>query len=302
MQWLNYHHLLYFRTVAKEGGLAPAAAKLRLSPPTISAQIHALERSMGEKLFEKRGRKLALTEVGRVVLGYADEIFTLGRELVDTVQGQPTGRPLRFVVGISDSIPKLIARRLLLPAQELEQSIQLVCREDHPERLLADLALHSLDVVLADEPASAKPGASVRVFSHPLGECGVSFFAQRALCKRLKPAFPKSLDGAPVLLPSESSALRRQLDQWFDRQGVRPQLVAEFDDSALLKAFAQDGLGFFASADVIAKELAAQYGLTRLGVAKGLKERFYAITAERKLRHPAVMAISAGARRDVFGA
>lgn len=301
MEWLNYHHLLYFWLVVREGGLAPAAAKLRLSPPTVSAQVHALEEALHERLLEKRGRKLELTGVGRVVFRYADEIFTIGRELQDSLKGRPSGRPLRLVVGVADAVPKLIARRLLSPAQSLDQAVQLVCREDHSERLLSALALHDLDVVLTDSPAQAK-GGGVRVFSHLLGECGVSFFATRALARKLRPGFPGSLDGAPALLPTESVVLRRQLESWFERQRVRPAVVGEFDDSALLKAFAQDGVGFFASPSVIATEIERQYGVVCIGQAEGLREKFYAITAERRLRHPAVVAISEAAHREVFAA
>ncbi len=299
MEWLNYHHLLYFWLVVREGGLAPAAAKLRLSPPTVSAQVHALEGVLQERLLVKRGRKLELTDVGRVVYRYAEEIFTIGRELQDTLKGRPSGRPLRLVVGVANAVPKLIARRLLAPAQNLGHAVQLVCREDHPERLLAALALHELDVVLTDSAAHVK-GGGVRVFSHLLGECGVSFFATKKLARKLEPGFPASLDGAPALLPTESAGLRRQLDAWFERERVRPLLVGEFDDSALLKAFAQDGMGFFASPSVIATEVERQYSVVRIGQVDSIRERFYAITAERRIRHPAVVAISEAAHREIF--
>ncbi|MFO0984369.1 MAG: LysR family transcriptional regulator [Planctomycetota bacterium] len=211
MEWLNYHHLLYFWVTAKEGGIARAGEHLELSLPTISAQIHALERALGEKLFEKRGRRLVLTEMGRIVFRYADEIFQLGRELLDTVKGRPTGQPVRLVVGIADVIPKLVARRLLEPARHLPEAVHLVCREDRPERLFAELSLHSLDVVITDAPVP--PGSSVRAFNHLLGECGIGFFGTRALKRVFGRRFPESLDQAPVLLPTANTALRRSLER-----------------------------------------------------------------------------------------
>jgi LysR family transcriptional activator of nhaA len=301
VEWLNYHHLLYFWLVAREGGLAPAAQMLRLSPPTVSAQIHALEDALGEALFFKEGRRLALTEMGRVVYRYAEEIFTLGRELQDAVKGRPTGRPVSLTVGIADAVPKIIARRLLQPAQELDQAVRLVCREDDPERMLADLAVHALDAILTDRPASATPTASVRVFSHLLGESDVSLFATPKLASRLKGGFPDSLTGAPVLLPTPATLLRRMLEQYFESVDVRPSIVGEFDDSALLKAFAQDGVGFFASPSIIATEVEAQYGVKRFARLPKVRERFYALTAERRLKHPAVIAISEGAKHELFG-
>jgi LysR family transcriptional activator of nhaA len=300
MEWLNYHHLLYFWLVAREGGLNPAAARLRLAHQTVSAQIHALEHALGEKLFERKGRRLALTELGRVAYRYADEIFALGAELQETLRGRPSGRPLRLVVGIADAVPKLIARSLVAPAQRIPEPVRLVCREDKPERLLAALALHELDVVLSDAPVPA--GSGVRAYSHLLGECAVALFAPPAVARRLARGFPRSLDGAPVVLPTENTALRRALEQWFEAQGVRPQLVAEFEDSALLKAFAQDGEAAFAAPEPIAAEVERQYRVRRIATLAGLRERFYAITVERRLRHPGVLAISTSARTKLFPA
>lgn len=299
MDWLNYHHLLYFWLVAREGGIGPAAAKLRLAHPTISGQVRALEDALGEKLFTKQGRRLVLTDMGRVVYRYADEIFTLGQELVDTMKGRPTGKPLRLVVGIADVMPKLIVRRLLEPARGLPEAVHLVCREDKPAHLLAELSLHALDVVLTDAPVGAE--SHVRAFNHLLGECGVTFFGTRALAARYRRGFPRSLDGAPMLLPTDNTILRRSLEQWLDKQGMRPQVVAEFEDSALLKAFGQDGAGLFAAPTVIEAEIRRQYGVQVIGRVDAVKERFYAITVERRLKHPAVVAISESARTRLFG-
>ncbi|HEX6275486.1 MAG TPA: transcriptional activator NhaR [Polyangiaceae bacterium] len=297
-EWVNYHHLLYFWLVAREGGLVAAGKMLRLSHPTLSAQIHALEDNLGEKLFTKAGRKLALTEMGRVVFRYADEIFTLGREMVDAVKDRSTGQPLRLDVGIVDVVPKVVVRRLLAPALSLPEPVRLVCYEGSYEKLLADLALHSLDVVIADSPVPT--GSSVRAFNHLLGETGVSFFAVKPLAKSLKRSFPSSLDGAPMLLPLENSTLRRALNQWFQRNGVAPRVVAEFEDSALLKVFGGDGIGVFTAPTAVEREVCRQYDVSVLGRARDVKERFYAVSVERRLKHPAVVAISDAARQKLF--
>ena len=299
MEWLNYHHLLYFWMVAREGGMAKAAARLRLSHPTVSGQVRALEEALGEKLFVKAGRRLVLTDVGQLVYGYADEIFSLGRELLDTVKGRPTGRPQRLVVGIAEIVPKLIAKRLLDPARALSPQVLLVCREDKTERLFGELAAHELDVVLSDTPLP--PGSGVRAYNHLLGECGVTIFARKDLAARHREGFPRSLDGAPMLLPTGSTSVRRSLDQWFDERGVRPALVAEFDDSALLKVFGQDGMGLFPSPTAIEQEVCQQYGVVRVGRIAEVRERFYALSGERRIRHPAVSAICDAAREELFG-
>jgi LysR family transcriptional activator of nhaA len=298
MEWLNYHHLLYFWVVAREGGLVPAGKVLRLSHPTLSAQVHALEGQLGERLFEKVGRRLSLTAMGRVVYRYADEIFSLGRELVDTVKGRATGQPVRLDVGIADVVPKLLVRRILAPAMALAEPVRLVCREDRYERLLADLAVHTLDLVIADAPVP--PGSNVRAFTHLLGESGVGFFATRALAPALARGFPRSLDGAPMLLPLENLTLRRALNQWFDAQGIRPRVVAEFEDSALLNVFGADGVGVFAAPIAVAGEVTRQQRVVLVGRTDAVKERFYAISAERRLKNPAVVAISQAARRELF--
>ena len=295
LEWVNYHHLLYFWVVSREGGLVPAGKVLRLSHPTLSAQIHTLEDQLGEKLFAKVGRKLALTDVGRVVFRYADEIFTLGREMVDTVKGRSTGQPLRLEVGVVDVVPKLVVRRLLKPALALQEPVRIVCYEDSYEKLLADLALHSLDIVIADSPVPT--GSSVRAYNHLLGETDVAFFGVKSLVKTLKRKFPKSLDGAPMVLPLDNSALRRALNQWFDRNAIKPRVVAEFQDSALLNVFGADGVGIFTAPTVVENEVCRQYGVSVLGYAHDVKERFYAVSVERRLKHPAVVAISNAARQ-----
>jgi len=298
VEWLNYHHLLYFWVVAREGSIVRAAKILNLSHPTISAQIRALEASLGEPLFRRVGRRLVLTDVGRVVLRYADEIFTTGRELLDTIRGRPSGRPMRLAVGVADVLPKLVVRRLLEPVRGLEAPVRIVVRDDKPARLAADLSQHLLDVVLSDAPIG--PASTVRAFHHLLGECSVGFFADRRLAARLRPRFPRSLDGAPVLLPTESSTLRRAIDSWFDREGIRPIVVAEFDDSALLKSFAEDGWGAFPSPTVVRSALRRQHGVFSVGTIPDLRERFYAITVERRIKNAAVAAICDKARADLF--
>lgn len=298
MEWINYHHLLYFWVVAREGGLVAAGKVLRLSHPTLSAQIHSLEDQLGEKLFTKVGRKLALTENGRVVFRYADEIFTLGREMVDTVRGRSTGQPLRLTVGIMDVLPKLVVRRLLQPVFSLPEPVRLVCCEEPFDKLLADLALHSLDVVIADSPVPT--GSSVRAFNHLLGETSVSLFGTKALVQKYKRGFPASLEGAPMLLPLENMTLRRSLNHWLDRNAIRPRVVAEFEDSALMKVFGSDGVGLFPAPTVVEREVKSQYGVHVLGRLDDVRERFYAISVERRLKHPAVVAISEAARHELF--
>jgi len=298
MEWLNYHHLLYFWTVARHGSVSAASDELRLAQPTVSGQLRMLEDALGEKLFHRVGRRMVLTDMGRTAFRYADEIFTLGRELIDVVKGRPTGRPVRLVVGVADAVSKLIAYRLLQPALQLPEPVRIVCREDRPERLLAELSVHGLDLVLSDAPVG--PAIKVRAFNHLLGECGVGFFAAPGLAKRLAGRFPGSLHGAPMLLPTETTALRRALDQWFDAQGIRPQVVSEFEDSALLKVFGQQGLGVFPAPSAIDAEVRRQYGVRLVGTTTAVRERFYAISVERRLKNPAVVAICDAARETLF--
>ncbi|MBN2576132.1 MAG: transcriptional activator NhaR [Deltaproteobacteria bacterium] len=300
MDTLNYHHLHYFWVVVREGGLVAAAKALRLSHPTLSAQIHALEDRLGEKLFAKVGRKLALTDVGRVTFRYADEIFTLGRDLVDAVAGRNPDKLLSLDVGVVDVLPKMVVRRLLKPALDLVQPVRLVCREGDFERLLGALAQHDLDIVIGDSPVPS--GSAIRAHNHLLGESAVGFYAAPSLAKAFRAGFPGSLDDAPMLLPTQGVTLRRSLNQWFDRHGIRPHVVAEFQDSALLKVFGAEGLGVFPAPKTVSEDLRIRYQVAYLGDADGVIERFYAISAERRIKHPAVVAIAQAARHEVFGA
>jgi LysR family transcriptional activator of nhaA len=299
MERLNYHHLFYFWMVAREGSVARASKQLRLAQPTLSGQIRALEGALGEKLFERAGRGLRQTEMGRLVFRYADEIFTLGRELTESVKGQPTGRPLRLAVGVADGMPKLVAYRLLEPALAVAPAVRLVVHEQSTERLLAALALHELDVVLTDRVAP--PGVSVRAFNHLLGDCGVTLFAAPALALKYRGRFPRGLDGVPFLFPGETSTLRRAIEQWFEKQRIQPRIVGEFDDSTLIKVFGQAGKGVFAAPSIIEASVRKQYGVTIIGRLESVRERFYAVSAERRLKHPAVIAITESARRGLFG-
>ena len=298
MEWLNYHHLLYFWVVAREGSIVKASKELRLAHPTISGQIHRLEEVLGEKLFARSGRGLALTEAGRVAYRYASEIFSLGREFVDTLGGRASGRPLRLTVGVADVLPSSLVRRFLEPAYRLGQSVHIICRADKSvEEFLADLALHRVDVVLADGPPG--PGVAVRAFGHLLGECGTTFFASPSL-KLSRRRFPASLDGAPFVMPGAPSMVRRALEQWFDARDVRPRIVAECDDSALAKDFGEAGMGIFAAPTVIEAEVRRHYRVRVVGHAEEVRQQFFAISVERRIKHPAVVAISEAARHDIF--
>lgn len=298
--WLNYHHLLYFWTVVREGSVVKAATSLRLSQPTVSSQVRALEEAFGEPLLSRVGRRVVPTEAGRVVFRYADEIFALGRELVSTVQGGATGRPLRLQVGVTDVLSKLVAYRLLAPALTLAEPVRMVCREDRVEGLLAALAVHDLDLVLSDTPVP--PTVRVQAYSHLLGESDVSIFAVPALATRLKRKFPMSLSEAPMLWPGEGTVLRRQLDDWVQRVQVRPRIVGEFADSALMKAFGEHGAGAFAAPTVLAADMRRQHGVVPVGRLPEVRERFYVISSERRIKHPAVVAIVDQAREQIFKA
>jgi LysR family transcriptional regulator, transcriptional activator of nhaA len=299
MASINYNHLLYFWHVAREGGLVQAGKVLRLSHPTLSAQIHALEDQLGEKLFVKSGRRLVLTEVGRIAFRYADEIFSLGREMVDTVQERGAAEAVRLDVGVVDAVPKLVVRRLLAPALELSQPVRIVCHEGTYDKLLADLSLHTLDIVFADAPVPR--GSSVRAFNHLLGQCGVGIFGAESLAQQHRPDFPSSLDGAPMLLPLENSPLRRALNQWFEAHHIKPRIVAEFEDNALLTVFGADGVGLFAAPLAVETEIKRQHRVRAVGKVSGVTERFYAVSGERKLKNPAVVALTEAARLRVFG-
>ncbi len=299
MDWLNYHHLLYFWKVAAEGSIARASEELRLAPPTISAQIRSLEEALGEQLFHRTGRRMVLTEVGQTVFSYSEEIFALGQELMNVVRRRPAGGgPLRLNVGISDAVAKLVVREILKPAFALPQSVHVICREGADARLLAELAAYRLDIVLADKPASG--AVHVKTFDHQLGECGLTFFAAPQLAAELAPEFPSSLDGAPAMLPTRNTAMRRSLERWFDSIDVIPRVVAEFEDTALLMVFAADELGFFAVPSVIEEEIERLYDVSPIGQTNDCREQFFAISAERKLKHPAVVAITEAARSELF--
>ena len=298
MRWLNYHHLMYFWLAAREGGIVKAGERLRLAPSTISGQIRMLEASVGHQLFDRSGRELTLTDVGQRVFRYAEEIFGLGQELLDVLDGQTVDRPLRLEVGIADVLPKLVTRKLLEPGLTIDENVQLVCREGKPHALLAELAVHGLDVVLTDAPVG--PNVKVKAYSHLLGEGGVEVFGTAALVRKFEAGFPQSLERAPFILPTINTVLRRSIDEWFQDHGIRPQVVAEFEDSALLKVFGQTGAGLFISSSVVSAEIRRQYRVKSLGPLEGVRERFYAITVDRKLVHPAVVAISNAARHELF--
>lgn len=294
MPALNYRHLYYFWTVAREGSISRACKHLHVTQPAISTQLQKLESQLGEALFAKRGRGLSLTDAGRTAFQYAEEIFTLGRELTESLRGQPTGKPMRFNVGVTDAFPKLLAYRLLSPALRMETEVHMVVHDDRPERLLAELSIQALDLVLTDSPLP--PTAPVRAYNHLLGESNVTFFAAPALAERFAAGFPGSLDGAPMLLPPEGTTLRRSLSVWFASAGVQPRIAAEIGDSALLKTFGQAGIAVFAGPSAIESEIRRQYGVAVVGRTDDIRERFYAISVERKIKHPAVLAISNAAR------
>jgi len=298
VDWLNYHHLHYFWTVAREGSIARASEKLRLAQPTISAQIRTLEDALGESLFERRGRGLVLTDVGRVVLGYADEIFAVGRELLTAVRQGRSDRPQRLVLGVTDAVPKSVTREVLRPAFRLDPPAQVIVREGKLEALVADLAVHRLDLVLSDH--TYRTPSALRIFHHALGECGVTFFAEPKLAARLRRGFPGSLDGAPAMLPTDNTALRGSLDEWFARIGVRPKLVAEFEDSALMKVVASGEPAVFPVPSVAVEEISRAYGVRPVGATDACRESFWAISAERRLKHPAVVEITEKARTILF--
>lgn len=298
MDWLNYHHLRYFWTVVREGGISKAADKLRVSQPTISAQVKMLEDALGERLFQRKGRTLVLTDVGRVVERYADEIFTVGHELLETLKGRPSGRAQQLTVGVANAVPKLVVYRLLRPVTEGTEAVQITCREGHPDQLIAQLATHTLDVVISDSPAP--PHVRVNVFNHLLGESGTTFFAGSTLARRLRKRFPRSLNGAPTLLPTFNTALRRALEQWFEAEDLHPKVAGEFEDSALLKAFGEAGRAVFPAPTAIERDVCRTYRVAVVARTSAVRERYYAISAERRLKHPGVVAITSTARTKVF--
>jgi LysR family transcriptional activator of nhaA len=298
MEWLNYHHLRYFWVAAKEGSLKKAAEKLHVSQPSISEQIKELEEALGEALFRRSGRSNVLTDAGQIVLRYAEEIFGLGAELISAVKQRPGVQTLRLYVGVADAIPKLVANDILKPVLAMAQTVHIICREGKMEDLLEQLAAHRLDIVLADEPASSS--LKFKAFTHLLGESGVCFCAAPKLAARLRRGFPASLHDAPALLPTENTALRRSLEKWFQQRQIRPRVVAEFEDAALMKVMAVDEKGFAPIPTVVAEEAITRYRLQKIGATQECKEQFYAITAERRIVHPAAVAITEGARTRLF--
>lgn len=298
--WLNYHHLFYFWTIVHEGSVSAASRKLRLAQSTVSEQLKELEGSLGLVLFHRRKGKLHLTDDGSHVYRYADEIFALGRELTDTLSGRSMMRASRVVVGVSDLMPKLIVERLLAPALQHNPRLRLVCYEDRHERLIAELALYELDTVLTDTLVT--PSSTFSGFSHLLGESPISLFAKPKLAGQLKRRFPKSLDGVPVLLPIEQTSLRTSLTHWFEAKGIRPQIRGEFQDSALMMMFGRAGEGICAAPTVMAEEIMTQHRLAMVAELDEVRERFYAVTAERKIVHSGVRAITEGARTQLFRA
>ena len=298
MEWLNYHHLRYFWVAAKEGSLKKAAEKLHVSQPSISEQIKELEEALGEALFRRSGRSNVLTDAGQIVLRYAEEIFGLGAELISAVKQRPGVQTLRLYVGVADAIPKLVANDILKPVLAMAQTVHIICREGKMEDLLEQLAAHRLDIVLADEPASSS--LKFKAFTHLLGESGVCFCAAPKLAARLRRGFPASLHNAPALLPTENTALRRSLEKWFQQRQIRPRVIAEFEDAALMKVMAVDEKGFAPIPTVVAEEAITRYRLQKIGDTQECNEQFYAITAERRIVHPAAVAITEGARASLF--
>ena len=298
MDWLNYHHLHYFWVIAREGSIKQACKVLSLSQPALSAQLATLENSIGEKLFSRIGRKLVLTDVGQEAYRYAEEIFTLGQELTNTLKGGQSSQPVRLVVGIAEVVPKMVAYKLLKAAYKEFEHIKIVCWEGRLERLLGELALHTLDIVLTDAPAPAT--VSIKAHSHLLGETDVTIFGTERLGRHYRRKFPQSLDGAPFLLPTNNSVLRRGMEEWFRRHQINPLIVGEFEDGATMKAFGQEGHGLFPGSSVVAREITRQYQVRTVGHIAELTERFYGITVDRRIKHPAVLAISKSAKDTVF--
>lgn len=295
---MNYKHLHYFWTVAKAGSIARASERLHLTPQTISSQLSLFEEVLGEVLFDRSRRRLALTDAGRTVLGYAEEIFSLGKELEEVLHHRPGGRPLQFRVGVSDAVPKALAYKLIEPALRQPENSRIVCREGKVAGLMAELAIHQLDIVIADSPMP--PRIDVKAFNHALGECGLTFFATPQLAQAHPGTFPLRLDGAPLLLPGDDVAVRPKLIRWFEQHRIRPRIAGEFDDSALMAAFGQAGAGIFSAPSAIAVQIREQYGVVAIGATSEVTEGYYAISVERRLSHPAVVAISEAARQELF--
>jgi LysR family transcriptional activator of nhaA len=295
---LNYRQLHYFWVVAKTGSIVRACEQLNLTPQTISGQISLLEQTFGVDLFRRVGRQLELTEAGRVALPYAEQMFQLGDELESVLRTQPDEQQILFRVGVADVVPKSIVYRLIAPTMELSEPMRISCREDQLERLLADLAIQRLDLVISDSPMPSH--LDIKGYSQKLGECGVSFFATKALAEQYGKNFPQGMQGAPLLIPGQLTVVRSRLMRWFAEQKIQPKIVGEFDDSALMKAFGKSGSGIFMAPSVIADEVQAQYDVELIGQTDAVTESFYAISVERKVKHPGIVAITEGARRELF--
>jgi LysR family transcriptional activator of nhaA len=298
VEWLNYHHLRYFWTVARKGGVRKAAEELHVSQPSISAQLRLLEESLGQKLFRRSGRNLVLTETGQLVLNYADEIFSAGRELMNAVKQRPGKHPVRVNIGLTDAFPKLIAFQILRAAFRSEAAVHMICREGEIGPLVNHLQAHRLDIVLADEPASS--ALKAKTFNHRLGRSGVTFCAVPSLAAKLRRNFPQSLDGAPALLPTQNMGMRAALETWFDSKAIRPRLVGEFEDSALMEVCSTGGRGFTAVHTVVDRAALKHFGLRVIARVDECGTDFYAITAERRVKHPAAVAITEHAYSSVF--
>ncbi|WP_065615991.1 transcriptional activator NhaR [Pseudomonas moraviensis] len=295
---LNYRQLHYFWVVAKTGSIVRACEQLNLTPQTISGQISLLEQTYNVELFRRVGRQLELTEAGRQALPYAEQMFQLGDELELMLRAQPNEQQILFRVGVADVVPKSIVYRLIAPTMELSEPLRITCREDKLERLLADLAIQRLDLVISDSPMPSH--LDIKGYSQKLGECGISFFATAELAAQYGQDFPRSLHGAPLLIPGAETVVRSRLQRWFAEQQIQPQIVGEFDDSALMQAFGQSGSGIFIGPSVIAEEVKRQYGVELIGQTDAVSESFYAISVERKVKHPGIVAITEGARRELF--
>jgi LysR family transcriptional activator of nhaA len=295
---LNLKHLRYFWSVASHGSIARAAKDLYLTPQTISGQLRDLEGQVGNKLFSREGRNLVLTETGRLVFSYADEMFRLGLELQDVLAGNASGSTITVKVGVAMVVPKLLAYRVLEPVLRMPEPVRLICHEAPLADLLADLSVHKLDVVLADSPVN--PAFNVRAYNHVLGESGISFFAVPEQAEALRAGFPAGLDGVRMLMPGSGSILRRNLEVWFERHGIHPLVVAEFEDRALMKAFGEGGSGVFTSPTAVEQDVLDKYGVAIVGRTEEIGERFYVISAERRIKHPAVSAITEAARTELF--
>ena len=286
---INYKHLQYFWRVARAGGLTRASDEAHVTPQTISEQLHELEAALGARLFERRGRRLELTESGQVAFDYAERIFALGAEAEAVLRGSADSQSVHFRVGVADVVPKAVAHRLIEPAMHIGRPVHLTAREWKLDGLLAELAVHRLDMVIADSPTP--PGTGVRAFNHRLGETGLCFFASRQVVDRLKGDFPANLHRMPMLMPGQDTALYGRLVRWFERHHIAPELVAEFDDAALMKAFGRAGLGIFSSPAALADEIADQYSVIPIGITDEVRQEFYAISVQRRTTHPCVRAI-----------